>query len=672
MKMAEKNFPKSAHAEAAKSKRNFLEETPVHGAVCVHGSRSTLERAFYLTCVIVAAVVTLICVVFTIRDLAQRAECTTSSVRENGVREFPAVTICNMNPVRTSQFVLLPPDGGQQQPPSRRKRGACLNHLDSVEGSTRIDNKEQLEETRTIDSNNTWPRLESLLRSFSVTSDRKSPQRNKRQAEPGEEDSEDSRYLTRRDGFYINYYSRLSQRQQRLFGHQLSHMLLKCSFDGQHCSWEHFADFLDPVLGNCYTFKPGRIRKTRHNSFSISRAGLEMELNVEFPEYLQGVPETAGLKVVVGDPDAPVLPGGVDSVIVTPGTDSHLRVTVEEYVRGGDCSDYRSVDNEDLNIYSERKRSSSSREACLASCEQSRVIHRCSCCLYTYPCPRGTRLCTTRDATCLAAETAPDYGANVKDPCKGRCKVECRYKNYLVSRQDGKWPLPFDEGEVRHEINEAYLRSQSVTSTSRPTVAPTTAIPSGPGNEDGQLNELEQGGDGVIPGPPQIGETGQGKEGLTDSQPSETGPILGDGNFEIPSRRRRHAEISIPDKVTQSLNAYQFPKATLHGASDKVHDRLRREAGDYQEGGGADAALSDTVLKLRVQLSSRDLTVRETRDWVTWHRGLAEIGGHMALWAGLSVVAVVHAGHALSRWLWAGYKSRRSVGSRSSKVMAFN
>ncbi|KAK3779815.1 hypothetical protein RRG08_047343 [Elysia crispata] len=262
------------------------------------------------------------------------------SVRENGVWEFPAVTICNMNPVRTSQFVLLPPDGGQQQPPSRRKTW-CL-----------------FESTQTV-----------------------------------------------------------SKTQQ--------------FFDKQGWSGD------------------GTERGVSRN---ISKEFLRLRDSRWWSE----------------NPDAPVLPGGVDSVIVTPGTDSHLRVTVEEYVRGGDCSDYRSVDNEDLNIYLERKK------IVLLKRGLSGFVRAISE-LFTVAPVACTPIPVPGVHDCVQHEMRP------------------------VSRQRQLRTM----GQMSRTLVKAVARSNV-----GPTVAPTTAIPSGPGNEDGQLNELEQGEDGVI-GPrtaPQIGE----------------------------------------------------------------------------------------------------------------------------------------------------------------------
>ncbi|RUS88347.1 hypothetical protein EGW08_003918 [Elysia chlorotica] len=682
--MAEKQGPPSTPTDVSESKRNFMEETPVHGVDCANHSRSTVERAFYMSCILVAVVMTSVGIAFTFKDLNERFKYTTTRVHENGVREFPDVSICNMNPLRVSQFVLLSPEGSetdkgepdfgnqlgtQEQPPSRKKRGAGSNHNNRVLKSPVTSKVTELDDKKAEGLNKDWSWLEPYLRSYSVTpqGERKSPQRRRRQIHPEEEGREDSYSFTIQEDFYINRYSgKLSGQQRRLAGHQISHMLLSCSFNGYQCLPEHFIHFLDPLLGNCYTFKPKRVQTSKPTGFLARRPGLEMELNVELPEYLQGVAENVGARIVIGEYNAPVLPNGINSIFVSPGTDSHLRVAVEEHVRDGDCHDAWSEDTEDMNIHPHRRRSSYSREACLESCDQSQAIRKCSCCLYTSPCPRGNRFCTGKDVTCLSSTDMRTYE---KDACHRHCKMQCRYRKYLVSNNAGKWPRPFNEAELRHKINEAYIRSNALVSTPEPTVPFTSKMPLG---ELGNQNETLQ-------GPLENGETGENNDGTNIKPPKKKKNIKEDKNKKQQKRRRRrrHVELYSRDKDPQILDWYRVPQVTLSKGSPTALGRFKRQAGEYPGGDTSgnipdytNIAISDTVLKLRVQLESMDLTVHETGSWMTWHHVLAQIGGHMALWAGISVMALVHAGHALSRWVWAGLRKRRGVGS-IDKVMAF-
>ena len=697
-----KGEKKTPNFNESEQKTHFFKETPIHGASSLHKSRPRLERAVYFIAILAAVVLTITGIGFTIGDVANPSQYTSTSTKVNGVRKFPTVTICNMNPVRASQLSLSEQEGGLEEVEDsnrevgkeinlepRRKRDTEFGDLASSKEKRRSQQVKTSRDFKGKDPD--WASLILLFyESHSTTpiQERVSISREKRQVETGRKTPEaggnmNSPPLTPRDFFYISHYtSRLSKRQRRSFGHQLSHMLLKCSFDGNGCSSDHFSTFLDPILGNCYIFKPERVRTSSQSLFTKARAGLELELNLELPEYLPGVSETAGIKLVVGDPNAPVLPTGPRGITVSPGCDTYFGVTVEEENRNsedGSCSGSTAMDNPELNLYSKRQEFSYSREACLASCDQTQAIRECSCCLYTMPCPLGRRLCTAHDSACLTTQKAASrYDRNERDSCERRCNPECVYRNYRISSYSGKWPLSFDEADVRNKIVDAYSQSEIVSN--QPTER--DGVERGGGEDVGDLVPPgqdtpsgidEQSGDGanvLPPGPdPQLGNGEQSKAVMSDYPSDANGPLLEKSKFEIPSRRRRDIEVTKLDNVVHEKH--------ISSSADKnmSQQRSRREASENLEGeypDYSDVALSETVMKVRIQLASRDLTVRKPRALVSWHRCLAEIGGHMALWAGVSVIALVHAGHALIHWLWAGYKDGRGVEHTRTKVMAFS
>ncbi|GFR59721.1 amiloride-sensitive sodium channel subunit beta [Elysia marginata] len=681
--MSEKGAMKSVADGASKTDKGFLSESPVHGVSFLQNSNSAAKRAVYLTCILAAVSVTTVGIAFTIRDLVQTSEYTSTYVKVNGIRNFPAVSICNENPVRVSKFASSPsnveeeerPSSGDinypplELQPSRLKRDADFEYNSILFGrrKERMIKRYKNFKSTAAKSDFSFPKESQRPASKQIPLERK-----RRQAEPvPAENGETSTSLTSRDSFYINHYTtRLSDQERRSYGHQISHMLLKCSYEGTECSHQHFSSFLDPQLGNCYTFHPERVRTNRRGFFSQVGTGLVMELNLEFPEYLPGVAETVGLKIVIGDPKSLILPSGqISGLTLSSGFDSQLDVKVQEHIRSGDCMSYTGEESygiPDVYFPSDLIGLSNTREVCLVACEQDRLLRLCFCCLYTYPCPKGERLCSEQDATCLSSGRVQNDDETAINSCQRRCKPECNSREYFVSSQTVKWPLAYDESEIWSNINQAYLNDDRMSNRAPIDSSDGVIIPQAVLEGQGEGNELIN---------IETEDARRAKDELSDFQPSSNGATL----EEIPSRRRRHAGPDAVDKFGQTRKHSRGSKASSFGKGrNDVHERQKRQAGEYEDEESeiadmpdyTNVALADTVLKFRVRLPTRDVTVHETKHWMSWHRGLAEIGGHMALWAGLSVTALVHASHALFHWLRAFCKYRCGVKQNSNEVMA--
>ncbi|GFN74177.1 neurogenic locus notch protein [Plakobranchus ocellatus] len=614
------------------TENSFLEDSPVHGFGRITRSKSTCVQAFYIACVSGAAVLTIVGIAFTIKDVMKDPKITSTSVELNGARDYPAVTLCNLNPVRASKFSSSPTDASQptdgreilldtmpegHQLPNRRKREVSKEIFTFLEELNRRRFEKDLKGRKISDTDE----FEQVLASFTSSQlmesrfkRRNSQHRQKRYLEPGEEVSENARNiqdssLTHRDAFYIYHYSnQFSRQERRSRGHQLSHMLLSCSFNGISCSYKDFSSFLDPLLGNCYTFRPERIKRTSHDYFPRTGAGLEIEVNIELQEYLHGLAEPAGLKVVVGSKDKPVLTTGSQSTTVSPGFDTYLNIAVEEFRNsdGEGESCFESIGKTDLflGLYARSYGQIYSREACFAACEQMQSIQSCSCCLYSHPCPRGRHLCTERDSRCLIQQLASIKEQVGEDACSNHCKRECRYRKYTISTHAGKWPRRGDEAEIREKMESVYLESEI-----------------------------------------------SADESVTTTEASTSSSLEG-----IPSRRRRSERFGQYDSKSNVTSTKANPQRRLRRSENDVLDRAEAD-GDWSE---TTIPISDTALKLHVR-TNFDLIVHETRSWMAWYRVLSEIGGHLALWAGLSVIALIHAGHALCCLLQAAIIKRFST-----------
>ncbi|XP_030832609.1 amiloride-sensitive sodium channel subunit beta isoform X2 [Strongylocentrotus purpuratus] len=336
-------------------------------------------------------------------------------VRFNRTQSFPAITICNANPIKRSEletrdalfqalfdvhYVPSMPDLPDQQPlPDEQP-------LPDVPGKAVID----------------WRSRIAIPRFYRMKS---------------------VDYGKKRIRVVTLANATLEERVS--LGHKLDDMLLDCSWKGIPCSPENFTKFYDSKLGNCYTFNSGQNEEQLTTHRPGSTHGLTLELFVQQDEYVEGMTEVAGFRVSVHHPSIMPFPE-YNGLLVSPGfaTDIGLRVLEVDRLPKpyGDCKADLKQGIED-DIYHQHYNITYNRKTCEVSCFQNEVISRCDCFDATYPnslkVNRTVYPCeyiNDVETQCMADIEME----HARDELECNCPLACRETTYLTSVSSSIWP----------------------------------------------------------------------------------------------------------------------------------------------------------------------------------------------------------------------------------------
>ncbi|KAI6204641.1 hypothetical protein M3Y94_00699400 [Aphelenchoides besseyi] len=201
-----------------------------------------------------------------------------------------------------------------------------------------------------------------------------------------------------------------------------------CSFNTADCDDEVWSEFMDPVMGRCFTFN-------RDSSLNASRAGpiygLRVILKTNISEYLLPS-DTAGMRVLVHDQDEFPFPD-IFGYNVQVGTSTSIGVTFQAISRlgspYGECTDDKPAGYLYTHQYST--------EGCQRSIYQADMVNTCGCYDPSYAQPNGTdvicQIPANYDCWNLQSNTT------VTD---SNCTQPCHEGVYDVTVSSAKWPSP--------------------------------------------------------------------------------------------------------------------------------------------------------------------------------------------------------------------------------------
>ncbi|XP_068128932.1 amiloride-sensitive sodium channel subunit beta-like [Hyperolius riggenbachi] len=265
---------------------------------------------------------------------------------------------------------------------------------------------------------------------------------------PSEGETEDGLHNPASERNFAFALSQLSTQDQMELGHQLKDMLISCVFHGEPCNESFFTPFLNPKLGNCYTFNG-----PRHESSTIQQAdilnatkagfsyGLTMELFIEQNEYISSLSSAAGLRVVLHGQGKMPFPED-EGVNVPPGQESdigvvkvHVKRLTEPY--SSKCSSGLNIRNYYVDVYG----TDYSREACKKSCAQTKMIRNCGCRMWEFPAPPGSNvpLCNISEPSVNNCVEMYEYKLS-HDQLKCHCPLQCEEEIFELTLSSSQWP----------------------------------------------------------------------------------------------------------------------------------------------------------------------------------------------------------------------------------------
>ncbi|XP_067675353.1 amiloride-sensitive sodium channel subunit gamma-like [Haliotis asinina] len=441
----------------------FAESTSMHGVSRFVGKPGFFRRAFWVLAVVAGAGVAVYNIWMIGIAYSNWEVSTVVSLKYNSKLRFPAVTFCNLNPVKKSriegtqtEFDSLTTTLQTTSAPTSTVSNKAGSFLESLSSSISNEAGSLLENLSSSVSNEAV----TLLKNLSSVSN----------------ENFNSGFLKR-----INFQRVLANLDPSVkiqIGHQITDMLIECTFQGIVCSHSNFTHFYNYMYGNCYTFNP------KDNDSYISRTGplfgLSLMLYADEEEYISSLGSSVGFKVVVHSPNTMPFPED-DGFDISPGFATSVGVTkvaVERVPQPyGDCKLYGDGVEEPPNIYTtEVPNISYSDKTCERTCVQQILLSRCGCCYDIYPCnsealniintsiPHPVQFCTiesNKNGTCASA--VMERQMNNQLICPDTCYPPCLDETHHLELSAAIWPASNYLSSVLDDFIKALNNNQIVS-----------------------------------------------------------------------------------------------------------------------------------------------------------------------------------------------------------------
>ncbi|XP_060082440.1 amiloride-sensitive sodium channel subunit alpha-like [Ylistrum balloti] len=329
-------------------------------------------------------------------------------LNSNGSMLFPAVTVCNVNPVRLSQL---------------SSTSTSISNLIAAAGTTSAP---RVWAWDNFDDNNSY--YDSYDPGTAVGFD------------------------------FALEYAILDDSTKTSSGHQLEDMLVSCSFKGKSCSPSNFSHFLHYKYGNCYTFNSGFNQSITETEKTGPIYGLTLELYLEQDEYVGSLASDAGIRLTVHNQTSMPFPEE-NGINLAPGFKTGIALKLTEVIRAkpphGECKDYSDTENLLYNAWAEEGQLSVKYTyvACQKTCFQKSLIQYCGCCSLDLPCsgiafngvlsayPNGVDWCLYSNSTQVECE---DYVLEKYEkselPCSSDCVPPCDETEFTSEVSMSAWP----------------------------------------------------------------------------------------------------------------------------------------------------------------------------------------------------------------------------------------
>ncbi|XP_035694516.1 degenerin deg-1-like [Branchiostoma floridae] len=432
-------LPEDVGETPARLWSNFREETTAHGIPKTVTAKSRFRR-------IVWGIIFLASFAYFLYNFSLMLQryfsypVTTSIDIKFASLPFPAVTVCNLNPVRASKLPrefrgFLGVDSDDPSPTSdipRKKRDVLPTPAPTESGNV-----------STSQSNSSS--ADGYYYEYEYEYD----------------------YYDYDEGFEMEQnftimiaHKNETQRQQ--LGHQKKDFIQKCTYNGRPCSGKNFVQFLDEKYGNCFTFNKGITNNgskipLRNVTQPGPLYGLQVLLYVEQDEYVPVLTETSGVRVLINtqaDRPFPALAG----FSVATGFSSSVGLTLTEIERlGGHYGDCTDGTGKRYDLYGTTYAYSS--VLCQKTCYQRAVVRDCLCADAGLPVPDGTAVCdpaNRKTAECLK-ETRD---ALRKDLLDCDCPEAC--KESVFGQTFGFSELPSASYKFDLHIDQSFERAPAV------------------------------------------------------------------------------------------------------------------------------------------------------------------------------------------------------------------
>ncbi|CAI9172916.1 unnamed protein product [Rangifer tarandus platyrhynchus] len=244
---------------------------------------------------------------------------------------------------------------------------------------------------------------------------------------------------------YMNIMAQVSQEKKINMSYSADELLITCFFDGVSCDARNFTLFHHPMYGNCYTFNNRQNETILSTSMGGSEFGLQVILYINEEEYNPFLVSSTGAKVIVHRQDEYPFVEDVGTEIETAMATSigmHLTESFKLSDPYSQCTEDWS-DVQITNIYN----ATYSSQICLHSCFQAKMVENCGCAQYSQPLPQGADYCNYQQHPNWMYCYYQLHQAFVREElgCQSVCKEACSFKEWTLTTSLAQWPSEVSE-----------------------------------------------------------------------------------------------------------------------------------------------------------------------------------------------------------------------------------
>lgn len=397
------------------------------------------------------------------------------------VKDFPAVTICNLNPMKFKQIKAIKGTGtnivdkSTPQPTKSALKSTSQPSNYSYSTASPSSASKYSEYHNLNKAQSQQLALKGLFEFFKQTNT----------SLIGGKDWNVSTSTVRNDRYQLErlmfLMDTIDKSVLKELTYDIDELLIDCSFHSKNCVPSDFVSLSNSQYGKCFVFNSGF--DARGNPVpirNVTRSGtlhsLELTLFVNQDEYLPSITE-AGYKLIIHDQRHPPMPED-EGLSVGPGFFTSLSLRHRRFQAAeapyGTCREFSKPDNISMNMYLlQLPLTSPNQKTCIRTCEQLNVIKNCHCysLLHGFQMAEAfsdvrnntkyLRACTversSREFICLR-DTLMNVSLGII-PCKAKfCKYRnCFHEVFATSQSIATWPSmntlsAFRDIIMRHRI----------------------------------------------------------------------------------------------------------------------------------------------------------------------------------------------------------------------------
>ncbi|XP_025711252.1 epithelial sodium channel subunit gamma [Callorhinus ursinus] len=268
---------------------------------------------------------------------------------------------------------------------------------------------------------------------------------------------------------YMNIMAQVPLEKKINMSYSAEELLVTCLFDGVSCDARNFTLFHHPMYGNCYTFNNRENETILSTSMGGSEYGLQVILYINEEEYNPFLVSSSGAKVIVHRQDEYPFIEDVGTEI-EPAMATSIGMHLTESFKLSEPYSQCTEDGSDVpisNIYN----AAYSLQICLHSCFQTKMVEKCGCAQYNQPLPPAANYCNYQQHPNWMYCYYELHQAFVREElgCQAVCREACSFKEWTLTTSLAQWPsmvsekwllpvLTWDQGQqIKKKLNKTDL-----------------------------------------------------------------------------------------------------------------------------------------------------------------------------------------------------------------------